>query len=59
MEKVKVILSKYSSKDYNNFKSTIDMLLKNGISRGCFQDFVMLIDILSILTIIEDIVKES
>ena len=35
-------------------KSTIDELCRNGIGRGCYQDYALLNDILSVLTTLED-----
>ena len=59
MDEIKEILKKYSRKDYGIFKDTIDMLCSKGVGNGCYQDYTVLMDILSILTACESIVREN
>ncbi len=54
---VKEFTDKYKGK-HLEVKSTIDELCRNGIGRGCYQDYALLNDILSVLTTLEDGVKE-
>lgn len=35
------------------FKATVDELCKNGVGRGCFQDYVVLSDVISLLSYCE------
>lgn len=57
MDEIKEILKKYSRKNYEIFKDTIDILCSKGVGNGCYQDYTVLMDILSILTACEAIVK--
>lgn len=52
------IVEKYSAKDSKLIEETVDELCKNGIAKGCYQDYSVLSDILSILTIFEYAVEE-
>lgn len=40
------------------FKDTVDELVKNGVPKGCYQDYSALADVLEILSICEDMLKE-
>lgn len=57
MDKIKEVLAKYTKEDYQIFKDTVDMLCSKGIGNGCYQDYTVLTDVLSILTICESIIK--
>lgn len=59
MERIKEVLEKYSPEDAKKFHDTVDMLCKKGVANGCYQDFTVLMDVLSILTISEAIIKEG
>lgn len=52
------ILAKYGPEDAELFKSTVDELCKKGIGRGCYQDYGVLSDILSILSQCEILIKK-
>lgn len=41
------------------FKDTVDELIKNGVPKGCYQDYGALADVLEILGICEEILKEE
>ena len=56
---IEQILDYYVAEDYEIFKETIDELCKMGISKGCFQDYAILSDILAILTVCQNIVKSK
>lgn len=57
MDKIKEVLAKYTKDDYQIFKDTVEMLCSKGAGNGCYQDFGVLMDVLSILTICESIIK--
>lgn len=60
MERIKKILDNYTTEeDYKLFKQTNDELCKKGIAKGCFQDYTVLADVVSILSICESIVKDK
>ena len=59
MDKIKEILEKYSQKDLELFKSTVEELYKNGFQKGCFQDYGILVDITSILCECEAYIKNK
>ena len=59
MERIKEVLAKYKPDDAKKFHDTVDMLCKKGIGNGVYQDYGMLMDVLSILTISEAIIKEG
>lgn len=58
MDGICKVLAKYSSEDAELFKSTVDELCKNGIAKGCYQNYGVLSDILSILTQCEVLIKQ-
>lgn len=41
------------------FHDTIDMLCSKGVGNGAYQDYSVLMDVLSILTIAEALVKKG
>lgn len=57
MNEIKKILSNYTKDDYQLFYNTVDELCRNGISCGCYQNYAVLIDVISILSICENIIK--
>lgn len=57
LERIKSVLEKYNEQDAKAFKDTIDMLCSKGIGNGCYQDYALLMDVISILTIAESIVR--
>jgi hypothetical protein len=57
LKEIKRILDKYSADDAKAFSDTIEMLYKKGIPNGCYQDYSMLMDVVSILAICELIIK--
>lgn len=57
MDKIKEVLAKYTKEEYQIFKDTVEMLCSKGIRNGCYQDYTVLMDVLSILTICESIIK--
>jgi hypothetical protein len=59
VEEIKKILDKFTSKDADAFAETVDMLYKKGIPNGVFQDYGLLMDVMSILAICENIIKEK
>ena len=59
MEELKQILSKYAPEDKKVWNATVDMLCSKGIANGVYQDFTVLMDVLSILTVCEKIIKEG
>lgn len=59
LERIQEIMSKYSTEDYKTFKDTVEMLCSKGIGNGCYQDYAMLMDVISILSICEGYLKEA
>ncbi len=59
MEKIQEILNKYTKEDYQIFYDTVDMLCKKGISKGCYQDYTVLTDVIAILSICEELIKNK
>ena len=57
MERIKEILDKYSADDVKAYNDTVEMLYKKGIPNGCYQDYSLLMDVMSILAICELILK--
>lgn len=58
MERIKKILDNYTKEDYKLVHDTVDELCSKGISKGCFQDYNILADIVAILSYCENIIKE-
>ena len=56
MERIKKILENYTPEDHKIFKDTVDMLCSKGIGNGCYQDYTVLADVVSLLGILECIV---
>jgi hypothetical protein len=56
MERIKEILKKYTPEDEKIFKDTVEMLCSKGIGNGCYQDYTVLMDVISILSAAECIV---
>ena len=59
LEKIQEVMSKYSAEDYEIFKNTVDMLCSKGVGNGCYQDYTVLMDVISILSICENHLKEG
>ena len=53
------ILAKYNPDDVELFASTVDELCQNGVRRGCYQNYGVLVDILSILSCCETLIKNE
>lgn len=51
------VMGHYAKEDYDIFKDTVDMLCAKGVSKGIYQDYSVLIDVLQILTICEKFIK--
>ncbi len=58
MDKINEILSHYSKEDYQIFYDTVDMLCAKGV-KGNFEDYNVVVDILSILTVCENLIKNG
>ena len=56
MESIREILENYTTEDAKIFKDTVEMLCNKGIGKGCYQDYTVLADVVSILYKIVDIV---
>lgn len=59
MEQLKQILSQYTPEDAKAWNATVDMLCSKGIANGVYQDFALLMDVLSVLTVCEQIIKKG
>ena len=59
MEELKQILSKYNPEDAKAWYATVDMLCSKGIAKGVYQDYALLMDVLSVLTVCEQIIKKG
>ena len=59
MKTIEEILENYDKRDYELVKETIDQLCKNGIGKGCYQNYTVLTDIISVLSYFEDLVKNK
>lgn len=59
MDRIKKILDNYTPEDAKIVKDTVDMLCSKGIGNGVYQDYTVLADVVSILGILEQIVKEG
>ena len=57
MIEIENILKKYSKEDYNLFFDTVDMLCKKGVAKGSFENYAVLVDVISILTCCENYIK--
>ena len=57
--KVNEIFANYESKDYKILDETLNELLKNGYVKGCYQDYTVLVDVVSILSEFNDAVKRK
>lgn len=57
--KVEDIFKDYTKEDVPAVKDTISMLCKKGIADGCYQDYAMLADIVSVLASIEEYISEK
>lgn len=58
-DKICEILSHYTPEDHQLFHQTVDELCSKGIAKGCFQDYTVLADILTILTQCEMLIKNG
>lgn len=56
MEKINEILKNYTSNDKQLVHNTIDMLCAKGIGNGCYQDYTVLADVVSVLAAFEEAV---
>ncbi len=59
MNKIKEILDKYDVDGLECFKATVEELCKKGVAKGCYQDYGVLADVVSILTFCESYIKEN
>ena len=59
MKRIQEILEKYSPEDYEIFYNTVEMLCKKGVGKGTYQDYTVLFDVVQILAICEDVIKEG
>lgn len=59
VEQLKIIYDKYNRQDGKQIEDTISMLCSKGIANGCYQDYAMLMDIVSVMTIFENAIKEK
>lgn len=59
IEKIRKSLNKFTQKDYQTFQDTIAELCKNGISKGCYQDYALLSEVLNILDACALAIKEK
>ena len=57
IEKIEMILSKYFGRGDNTLHSTVDELCRNGIGRGCYQNYAVLADVVQILHLCIDYVE--
>lgn len=58
-EKFEELIKKYNSSDADKIKATVDMLCSKGIGNGCYQDYVLLTDVISFLCLFESAVREK
>ena len=58
MEQIKEILNKYRKEDYQLFYDTVDMLCAKGVN-GSYEDYTVLTDIITILSVCEQIIKNK
>lgn len=59
LELIAARLSGYDQKGAQRFEETVAELCKNGIAKGCYQDYRVLCDVVEILSIIEKYLKEK
>ncbi|MEG0614294.1 MAG: hypothetical protein RR540_00950 [Oscillospiraceae bacterium] len=59
VDDIKKILEKYTKADYKIFFDTTDMICKKGIARGTYQDTGVMVDVVTILSICESIIKDG
>ena len=58
MDKILKILANYTTpRDCKLFHDTVNELCSNGIAKGCYQDYAVLSDVLTILTDCETYMK--
>ncbi len=58
-DKICEILSNYAPEDHKLFHQTVQELFEKGFTKGCFQNYEMLADILTILNQCELLIKNS
>ncbi len=56
---IEEILSIYTQKDAQRFDETVDMLCQKGIGGGVYQDYRLLTHVISILSIMPYVLKET
>ena len=59
MKQIQEILDKYNKTDYQLFYDTVDMLCAKGVGKGIYQDYTVLTDIITILSICEQIIQNK
>lgn len=59
MKTIDEILKNYDKRDYKLVKETIDELCRNGVGKGCYQDYGVLSDVIEVLAYFEDFVKNT
>lgn len=59
IEKIRTSLNKFTKKDYVAFRDTIDELCKNGTAKGCYKDYTILVEIITILDACALAIKEK
>ena len=52
-------LNRRKSDDYDKVKATFRELCNNGVGKGCYQDYSVLVDIMELISYIENRVKEN
>ena len=58
-KKFEEILSRYSAKDKDLVNKTIDTLCDRGVGNGCYQDYGVLADMVTVLGIFADAVTNK
>jgi len=59
MEELKQILSKFTPEDEKAWNATVDMLCSKGIPNGVYQDYALLMDVVSVLDVCVKIIKKG
>lgn len=58
-KKFQEIVDKYSGEDVKVIHDTVETLVGKGVPNGCYQDYTVLTDVISVLTLFESAVKNK
>lgn len=56
---IRIVMERYNKDDAKRIRECINEMIAHGIPRGCFQDYEMLVDLLTIMHLVSVIIEED